>query len=196
MVFHRICLILSPNPEPIIQAVAATGDKAVLPGQVRGKPDWIICYGHRQIIREPELTTYKDRIINLHISYLPWGRGADPNLWAWIDDEPHGVTLHYIDSGIDTGDIIAQRRVEMDADETLASSYTKLHEAAVGLFQDSWPELRNGRAARTPQRGPGSFHRKNDRDKVLLPKGWDTAVDEIRTVATQSQKALSNSSRR
>lgn len=46
--------------------------------------------------------------MNLHISYLPWNKGADPNFWSCIDGTPAGVTLHHIDAGVDTGDIIAQ----------------------------------------------------------------------------------------
>lgn len=180
MVFHRQCLILSPYPEPIVQSIGATGDKAFVSDRIERDPDWVICFGHQGLIREPELTVFKDRIVNLHISYLPWGRGTDPNLWAWVNGEPHGVTLHYVDAGIDTGDIIAQRLVDMDESETLRSSYDKLHEAAVALFRDAWPALRNGRAPRTRQSGEGSSYRLRDRDRIALPQGWDTPVSQLR----------------
>lgn len=187
MVFQRNCLILSPYPEPIIEAVSTTGDRPVVAEEISGFPDWIISYGHRHIIREPQLSLFRDRIVNLHISYLPWGRGADPNLWAWVDGGPHGVTLHYIDAGIDTGDIIAQRRVEMDENETLASSYAKLREAAETLFAKTWPLLRNGRAERRKQPPGGSHRSTSAKASVPLPKGWDTPVNLI----TASRAGLS-----
>ncbi len=180
MVFHRQCLVVSPYPESIVRSIQATGDKPFVSDRIEGEPDWVICFGHQRIIREPELTLFKDRIVNLHISCLPWGRGTDPNLWAWVNGEPHGVTLHYVDAGIDTGDIIAQRLVDMDKSETLRSSYDKLQEAAVALFRDAWPALRNGRAPRTQQSGEGSSYRLRDRDRIALPQGWDTPVSQLR----------------
>ncbi|MCL0081308.1 hypothetical protein M1N64_03665 [Peptococcaceae bacterium] len=47
---------------------------------------------------------FQGRAINLHISFLPWNRGADPNFWSFIENAPVGVSIHYLDEGIDTGD--------------------------------------------------------------------------------------------
>jgi methionyl-tRNA formyltransferase len=188
MVFHRKVLVLSPYPEGLLPAIAATGDRAEGAEVIAGRPDWVVMFGHRHIIREPWLSALPGHLVNLHISYLPWGRGADPNLWAWVDGEPHGVTLHHVDAGLDTGDIIAQRRVTMDQGETLASSYQRLRKAAEVLFAEAWPDLRNGYAARTPQpKGQGSCHRLADREAVHLPQGWDTPTAYL---ARQSSRAL------
>ena len=54
--------------------------------------------------------------------------GQDPNLWSFIEDTPKGVTIHEIDEGIDTGDIIFQKEIVLNSNETLASSYEKLQE--------------------------------------------------------------------
>ena len=53
-------------------------------------------------------------IVNLHISYLPWNRGAHPNFWSFFDATPTGVSIHLIDKGIDTGPIIVQKKVKLD----------------------------------------------------------------------------------
>jgi dTDP-4-amino-4,6-dideoxyglucose formyltransferase len=50
-------------------------------------------------------------IINLHPSLLPFGRGADPIPWAIINKQKQGVTIHKIDSGLDTGEIYSQREL-------------------------------------------------------------------------------------
>lgn len=145
------------------------------------RPDWAVSYGYRHIIRQPELDRFHDRIINLHISLLPWNRGADPNLWSWIDDTPKGVTIHHVDAGIDTGDIIAQREVTFSGDETLAESYDLLHRAMRRLFREEWPTISSGRAGRHVQAPGGSCHRVADRVRVahLLVAGWDTPVRDL-----------------
>ena len=65
--------------------------------------DWLISFGFRYIIDKKILDSFKKRAINLHVSYLPWNRGADPNLWSIYENTPKGVTIHQIDSGVDTG---------------------------------------------------------------------------------------------
>lgn len=88
-------------------------------------PNFIISYGYRFIITEDIITKYDRKAINLHISYLPYNRGADPNLWSFIDNTQKGVSIHYIDKGIDTGDIIVQREIPFAWDDTLNTMYNK-----------------------------------------------------------------------
>ena len=57
-------------------------------------------------------------VINLHPAYVPYNRGAFTNVWSIVDDTPAGATLHYIDTGVDTGDMIAQRRVSIEPVDT------------------------------------------------------------------------------
>ncbi len=64
-----------------------------------------------------QLYNQKISIINLHISFLPWNRGAHPNFWSFYDDTPKGVTIHLIDEGIDTGAIIYQKEITFDRNE-------------------------------------------------------------------------------
>jgi methionyl-tRNA formyltransferase len=186
------CLILSPY-EPaqlafIVEAIKRTNDRPYISGHFIAEShwDWVISYGHRSIIKEPLLSRY--RIINLHISYLPWNRGADPNLWSWIDNTPKGVTLHYVDAGVDTGDIIAQLEVTMSEAETLATSYVKLVRAAEALFTQTWPDLAANRSPRTPQPIAGTVHRAADAKHIHLPMGWDTPVSMLCRAASVRQQ--------
>lgn len=145
--------------------------------------DWIVCYGFRKIIKEPWLSAYKGRIINIHIGFLPWNRGADPNLWSWFDNTTKGVTIHEIDEGIDTGPILAQCEVGFNWTEplTLASSYNALRKSAVLLFTMMWPAIRIGSAERKQQRLGGSSHEKKDAREIIerFSDGWNTPVEEI-----------------
>ena len=146
-----------------------------------GRPEFLVSHGYRHIIKPDVLALVPDRAINLHIAYLPWNRGADPNLWSWIEDTPKGVTIHYIDENVDTGDIIAQREVEFEHGETLASSYARLQAEMLRLFVEQWPLIRTGECERGPQQGAGSMHRLADRARVehLLVAGWDTPVTAL-----------------
>ena len=105
--------------------------------------------------------------VNLHPSMLPYNRGAHPNVWSIIEDTPAGVTMHYIDAGVDTGDVIAQQEIPIEPHDTGDTLYHKLEQAAVALFETTWPLIRIGTAARIPQaRNAGTHHRVRDIDRI------------------------------
>jgi methionyl-tRNA formyltransferase len=120
-------------------------------------------------------------MINIHTSFLPWNRGADPNLWSFLENTPKGVSIHYVDSGIDTGDILTQEEIYFAEDDTLRTSYCKLTETAFRLLEKYWYEIKNAKITSHPQSHKGSFHRLKDRKKYehLLYKGWDTPVKDL-----------------
>lgn len=129
-------------------------------------PEFLISFSYRRIIREPLLSQYAGKIINLHISALPWNRGANPNYWAWRDGTPKGVTIHIVDEGLDTGPIVAQRIFYMASeDHTLQTSYDFLQDQIVLLFGAIWPSFRAGNIDQMPQSDGGSIHL----EKVALP---------------------------
>ena len=105
--------------------------------------------------------------LNIHPAFLPYNRGAFPDAWSIIDGTPAGVTLHYMDSGLDTGEIVAQREVVKEPVDTGASLYRKLERESLSLFKETWPLIRSGAADRTPQRiDDGTFHRVCDVEGV------------------------------
>ena len=144
--------------------------------------DRIVSHGYRRILRPATLAAAPDRFVNLHIALLPFNRGADPTLWSVLEDTPSGVTIHHIDPGVDTGDVIAQREVPLAADDTLATAYDRLQAAMLDLFAATWPLIAAGTAPRTPQPPGGTAHRIADRAAVehLLTEGWDTPVAALR----------------
>ena len=101
--------------------------------------------------------------INLHPAFLPYNRGAHPNIWSIVEDTPAGATLHCMDESVDTGDIIAQRQGEIEPTDTGQSLYSKLECCSLDLFKDTWPLIRSGDAARSAQhKGIGTYHRSSD----------------------------------
>lgn len=106
-------------------------------------------------------------IVNLHTSFLPYNRGAYPNVWPIVDGTPAGVSLHYVDRGVDTGDLIARLEVPVLPTDTGESLYRRLESAAVELFKKNWPAIRSGQAPREPQDpAAGTLHRVKDTDSL------------------------------
>jgi len=110
---------------------------------------------------------FPERCINLHPAYLPYNRGAYPNVWSLIDGTQAGVTLHYIDAGIDTGPIIAQRQMLVEPIDTGETLYRKLEKASLKLFKEAWPLVKAGEAEIVEQTvEEGSHHHARDVEKI------------------------------
>lgn len=146
-------------------------------------PDFIISYNYRHIISKQIIDLAEGKVINLHASYLPWNKGAYPNIWSFLEDTPKGVTFHYIDEGIDTGDIIVQKEVYIDEDkETLKSSYEILHKEIQKLFKENWEKIKTGNIRAKKQTG-GSIHFKREFTAIepfIREKEWDTPIRELK----------------
>jgi methionyl-tRNA formyltransferase len=153
--------------------------------------DLLVAHGYRHIIKPSVLDRFPRRAVNLHISYLPWNRGADPNLWSFIENTPKGVSIHYLDAGIDTGDIIAQRLVEFGAGETLRTTYGRLQAEIAQLFAEHWSRICAGTGHAIKQTGTGSFHRVADHNKVarMLTKGWDTPIEHLEKAGAEWRRS-------
>lgn len=114
------------------------------------------------ILKPPLLRLFPGGVLNLHPSYLPYNRGAHPNVWSIIEGTPAGATLHFVDEGVDTGDLVAQKRVEVVPEDTAKSLYDKLEHACISLFQETWVDIEQGDIRRWPQPEQGTSHRVRD----------------------------------
>ncbi|MEW9702562.1 formyltransferase family protein [Paenibacillus sp. SI8] len=182
-------LYLGPYHEQMIQFLKSFGDTVVQTEEPitlltleQNNIDFLISYRYRSILKKEILDRFVYKAINLHTSYLPWNRGADPNIWSFLHNTLKGVTIHYLDSGIDTGDIIAQKTVEYMPSDTLKTSYNRLIAEIEALFLEIWPDVRCGNivAVSQPIAG-GTYHKKVDKEPYLhlLNNGWDTPVERI-----------------
>ena len=139
--------------------------------------DLVISYGYRHILKKEIIESSKAPIVNLHISYLPWNRGAHPNFWSFYECTPSGVSIHLIDEGVDTGAIIYQRYVNFDKEEdTFSKTYKKLIVEIEKLFRVNIDELISKKFIATPQRRKGSYHSVANLPKEFI--GWDTVIKE------------------
>lgn len=145
------------------------------------EPDLGVCVLFGYVLDRAFLDAVPCRFVNLHPALLPHNRGAYPNVWSIVDRTPAGATLHFVDEGVDTGDIIAQQEVPILATDTGASLYERLEQAAFDLFRRTWPLLRAGQEPRIPQdRSAGSSHRVRD----------VAAIDEIDLARSYQAGAL------
>ncbi len=140
--------------------------------------DLIISYGYRHILTEVHLAHCSRPPLNLHISYLPFNKGAHPNFWAWYEGTPHGVSIHHIDAGIDTGDLVYQDKCEFEKGTTLLKSYLLLKKNIEELFCKHVEDVVRFNYKSIPQREEGTFHKVSH-----LPHfqgGWDQTIESIR----------------
>lgn len=139
--------------------------------------DLVISFGYRHLLKKDAIESSKAPIINLHISYLPWNRGAHPNFWSFFDNTPSGVSIHLIDMGIDTGPIIYQRYVNFDKNQkTFSQTYQQLINEIECLFEENIIEIITCKFNATPQRRKGSYHRCQDLPSEF--SGWESNIQE------------------
>jgi methionyl-tRNA formyltransferase len=129
------------------------------------KPDYILSVYFPHILRKELLDIPAHGAINMHPSYLPYNRGAGGSSWSIIEGTPHGITLHYMDEGIDSGDIIAQKEVKIDFTDTAATLRTKLDIAGIELFKENWESIKKGTNKRIKQ-PPGTYHAIKGLEKI------------------------------
>lgn len=115
-------------------------------------PDIIITCAYGQIVPEIVLNTPKYGCINVHASLLPRLRGGAPIHKSIIYGyEKTGITIMYMDKGMDTGDMISKVEVEITDFDTAESLHDKLQKVAVPLLLKTLPDIINGTNKREKQ---------------------------------------------
>ncbi len=115
-------------------------------------PDIIIVAAFGQILPKSILDLPEYGCVNIHASLLPKYRGASPIQWAIINgDQATGVTAMRMDAGMDTGDMIAERVIPIEKDETGGSLFDRLSEEGAGLCVETMDAIEGGTAVFTPQ---------------------------------------------
>ena len=105
------------------------------------KADLGISYSYKHILKPEHFNAPKFGTINAHIGLSPLSRGAAPNVWNIINKEPAGVMIHWIDEGIDTGNILTRIGCPVYLHDTGETLYIRLLQVCRQLFEGYWPEL-------------------------------------------------------
>ena len=155
-----------------------------------GDIDFIISFNYPYIVNDEIINKFKDRIINCHISYLPWNRGADPNFWSHFDQTPKGVTIHRISKKIDSGNILIQKKVFFNCNLTLKTSYKILNDKLEKLLIQNFVKILNKKIKSKKQCGDGTLHFKKDKYKFfkLLKNGYNTKIKNIVALGKMNDK--------
>jgi methionyl-tRNA formyltransferase len=115
------------------------------------EPDLIVLGGAR-IIRENIIAIPTVGILNVHPGLLPKYRGVDVIPWAIHNGDPVGVTVHFIDSGVDTGAIVAQNSIPISPGDTFGSLMRKANHVGGKLVASVVLELlETGQITSRPQ---------------------------------------------
>lgn len=110
-----------------------------------GGVDWLVVNGYAPILKPAVIAHMGKRVINVHPSHLPYGRGIFPLFWTLFYGWPTGVSLHQIDEGIDTGPVFACKAVHSSGPtETLRSFNQRLLDEASQLLIESWNGIASG----------------------------------------------------
>lgn len=147
---------------PVKEEALALGIPVLQPQRVRDeafirelrelRPDVIVVVAFGQIIPQEILDLPRCGCVNVHASLLPKYRGAAPVQWAVINGEKcSGVTTMQMDAGLDTGDILLQKEVELAPDETGGSLFDRLKIIGAQLLLETLDALEAGTVVPRPQ---------------------------------------------
>ena len=118
----------------------------------KAAPDYIISGYYARIFHDEILSIPTVGCINIHPTGLPRFRGLSPTFTHMMFGDSHSyATMHWLNPGIDTGDIIAQASVENLPDDTGVMVTDKLTRAAGKMFAETWPLVKAGKAPRMVQ---------------------------------------------
>ena len=115
-------------------------------------PDVICVVAYGKILPKEILDIPKYGCINVHGSLLPKYRGAAPIQWSVLNgDKETGITIMYMDEGMDTGDMILKEKVEIGEDETTGELWDRLSKIGGKLLVETLKEIENGTVKREKQ---------------------------------------------
>ncbi len=156
-------------------------DPEVVAAIAARRPEILLSCQYAQILGAAVREVASHATLNLHFGPLPRYRGVAPIYWAIHNGEAEtGVTLHHVDAGIDSGDVIAVKTVPIGPADTARDLYDRSTTAGIELLREAWPSIRDGDLPRYPQDPAQSLYYNRhsvDYDKRRL--AWDADVDAI-----------------
>jgi len=123
------------------------------------KADVLVVASFPRILSSATLACPRVGGLNVHTAPLPRHRGPDPIFWTYMaDDRDAGVTVHWMDAGIDTGEIAAMRTIALARGRPSRELYFDLAERAAGLVSTVLAEIAQGAPPRSPQSAEGQSY--------------------------------------
>ena len=149
-------------------------------------PDLFIAAGYALILKQQVLAVPHSLAVNFHASLLPEYRGKHPVFWALREGEKWaGLTVHAMDAGIDTGDILYQVKVRTRRDDSVTSLYERIMARSVPLVDQLASDAAHGCIPRRPQpESSGSYYSSTCEADFRLD--WNWPAEKIRQFITIS----------
>lgn len=123
------------------------------------KPDLIYVWSYPMILPEEIIEIPKYGCVNVHLGLLPEYRGVNGVRRALLNgEEKTGVTIHFMDEGIDTGDIISRVSFLITPECDILSLMKKSKDAGLFLLEKCWEQIASGQAGSTPQEKSKASH--------------------------------------
>lgn len=120
-----------------------------------------------KIIPEKLIDKAAHGFINTHPSLLPFSRGKHYNFWTIVEKTKFGVSLHYVNKDIDSGDIIYQKEINYDWLDNGQTLFFKAQTEMVRMFKEFYPLLSDEKLSRTKQDlSKGSYHHSSEIDEI------------------------------
>ena len=156
------------RPEGVVlveTAPAKVNDPMVLEGLRANGVDTLAVFG-TSLLRDPLLSAFPGRIFNIHLGLSPYYRGSGTNFWALYNEDLHlvGATIHYIDPGVDTGEIICHVRAPILPDDTPHTIGNKVIKETVHTMVDVLRRIEHGPVPSVAQWKPEVEHVYRRRD--------------------------------
>lgn len=144
------------------------------------EPDLFIAVGYMNLLKEAVLAVPRIVAANFHASLLPAYRGKHPVFWALRNGERYsGLTVHVMDAGIDTGDILYQVKVRTRQRDTVASLYDRIMERSQGLVARLVRGAERSKLRRRPQPQAGaSYYSSVSQEDFRLD--WSRDAEQLR----------------
>lgn len=141
-------------------------------------PEFIITAAYGKILPKQILDIPKHGCLNVHASLLPKYRGPAPIQHALLNGEKTtGVSIMLMDEGVDTGDIILQKAIEIEDADTSATLFDKLSKLGASLLLEAMQGLRNGTLSPVPQTGKPSYAPQLNKDDGRID--WEKSAKQI-----------------
>jgi methionyl-tRNA formyltransferase len=144
------------------------------------QPDMFVAAGYMSRFKAESLSVPRLLTVNFHASLLPAYRGKHPVFWALRNGERwSGLTIHVVDAGLDTGDILYQVRVRTRRQDTVASLYDRIMECSMELVPRLVQDAQQGRlhGRRQPEQGASYYSAVHEQDFRL---DWQMPAERLR----------------
>jgi len=148
------------------------------------KIDYLVSSGYAYKISNKIVKIFKGRIINLHATFLPWGKGIGTTFFSVVFREPMGISIHEIDENFDTGPIIYRKKINFINKDTTRTFYNKLLKSLEKYSCENLNKIIQNEYKKNYQKNfrvKTNYFSRDQFEKIIeiLPNGYDTKMIDL-----------------